>query len=534
MASKTDHKTRARKVGRVIKNILLGRNTFGFFLRIYLLVVILGAVFLYVGWSHSGWEITYPDNHAADHKYTFWDALFVACSAFSNTGLTSVVVGDFYNFFGQFVVFTLIGLGGVGIISLVFVVWNLFKKEDDVRLNQLVLIQSERGASKFSNSFRSVRFCVIFIIVVEIFFGFLYSFWLCFYPNYNIDPNSYASGLTWVDPSSTISAYHNYGKSFWQGIFLSVSAMNNAGFDAFTGNASLASFRNDWNILLQLGTMIEILLGGIGYPLIFDIYEKQRYKKHNLKYQYSLFTKIALIAYFAVFVAGLGVSFGFEYGQRSSATILGTSNLNGEWGKCEGLNKNWAIIYETFVTRSAGFSTFNQNLLVTGDQLNLSILMFIGSSPSSTGGGIRTTTVAIIVLSIWHLVRRHENVTIFHRTIPEKTVVNSYIVFVVGLILVLAVATGVYYCPTTIAGTSSIANISNMTWMKSLFEISSAIGTVGLSMGISQCIKPIGLFLMVLIMFIGQLGITTTLLSWFKKGKKTRDVQYSMEDVKIG
>lgn len=533
MAKVEARKTKARKFGKAILRILFGRNLFNMFLRIYLLVVILGAVFLYVGWSHKSWDISFIDNPDVVRKYTFWDALFISCSAFSNTGLTSIDIASFYNFFGQFVVFSLIGLGGIGIISLVFVIWNFFKKEDEVRLNQLIMVQSERGASKFSNSFRSVRFCVIFIILTEIFFGFLMALWLNFYPSYVIDPNSYTSPLTYIDPTQHIEAYHHFGKSFWQGMFLSISAMNNAGFDVFKGDSSLACFRNDWNIIFQIFTAVEIFLGGIGYPLIFDVYEKKRYKKHHLKYRYSLLTKIAFIAYFAVFGFGLICAFAYEYGQMSGSTILGTSNLHGEWGKCVGLNKNWAIIYNTIVTRSAGFSTFNQSLLTTGNQLNYSILMFIGASPSSTGGGIRTTTLAVMILAIWHLVRRHENVTAFHKTIPHETVINSFIVFVIGLVLVLAVTVGLFYCP-TYTHDKTIADMSGMTFLKVLYEVTSAIGTVGLTMGISHVVKPIGLILLILVMFIGQLGITTTLLSWFKKGRHSRDIRYSMEDVKIG
>ncbi len=533
MEKNKDLKTKTRKFWKSFSNIVFGKNIFQKFLRIYVLSVILGAVLLYCGWSHSLWTVTNYDNPDITHNYTFWDALFVSCSAFSNTGLTSICIGDFYNFFGQFVIFVLIGLGGIGIISLFFVVWNFFKKDDDVKINQLILLQSERGSNKYSVSFRSIRFCVVFIIIVEIFFGLIMSLWLNFYPNYNIDPQSYSNILTYVDSSSPIAAYHNYGTALWQGMFLSVSAMNNAGFDIFNSNASLASFRNDWNIIFQLFTVIEIVLGGIGYPLIFDIYEKIRCKKHGLNYHLSLFSKVALVTYILVFIIGLGCSFGFEYGQMTNSTLLGTSNTHNEWGKNESLNKNWAIIYNTIVTRSAGFSTFNQALLTTGSQIDFSILMFIGASPSSTGGGIRTTTFAVLILSIWHLIRRHENVTAFKKTIPQKTINNAFIVFFIGLVLVLVVSLSLYYCPTYLPNNESVYQIDNMTFIKTIYEVTSAIGTVGLTMGISELVKPIGLFLLTLTMFIGQLGISSTLLSWFNKSSKSKDIAYSIEDIKI-
>ena len=249
MEKSRSKKARARKVVRVLKRIFLGNSLFQLFFRVYLLTIILGAVLLYIDASHPGkWLIS--DTGSTEHQYTFWDALFLSCSAFSNTGLTSVVVGNFYNFFGQFVIFALIGLGGIGIISLFFVIWNLFKKADEVKLNQIMLLQNERGTNKFSSSFRSVRFCVFFIIIVEIIFGLLMSLWLCFYPTHEVVEDS-SQILTYTDPANFIPSYHNYGNAIWYGMFTSVSAMNNAGFDVFKSSASVAAFRNDWNVIFQ-------------------------------------------------------------------------------------------------------------------------------------------------------------------------------------------------------------------------------------------------------------------------------------------
>ena len=525
-------KAKQRKFLRVLKRIVLGNNLFQLFFRVYLLTIILGAVLLYINASHPGnWTIT--DTGAAEHKYTFWDALFVSCSAFSNTGLTSVVVGNFYNFFGQFVIFALIGLGGIGIISLFFVFWNLFKKADEIKLNQAILLQNERGTNKVSSSFRSIRFCVFFIISVEVVFGLLMSLWLCFYPTYEVADNCNQL-LVYVDKTKHIASYHNYGTAFWQGMFTSVSAMNNAGFDVFRSSNSLASFRNDWNVIFQLMTMILIVIGGIGYPIIFDIYEKIRYKKLGLRYRFSLFTKVAALSYIVVFGVGLAVAYGFEYGAQSSQTLIGsTNNLhNLEWGKSEKFNKAWCVLYNTVVTRSAGFSTVNQNMFTIGTQVNFSMLMFIGASPSSTGGGIRCTTMAIMTLAIIQMIRKRSSISIFHKKIPNETVKNSFIVFAVGLALVLLVAGIILYLPKH--GGGKIADIEGMTYIKALYEVSSAIGTVGLTMGISANVHWVGLAFLVLLMFVGQMGISATLLSWFKKLPAARDIQYTEEDVRIG
>ena len=503
---------------------------FQIFFRVYLLTIILGAVLLYIGPSHPG-QWTISDTGASEHKYTFWDALFVSCSAFSNTGLTTVCVGNFYNFFGQFVIFALIGLGGIGIISLFFIFWNLFKKADEVKLNQAILLQNERGTNKISSSFRSIRFCVFFIIIVEVIFGLLMSFWLCFYKTYPIDPNS--GTLVFIDPNAQpIECYHDYATALWYGMFTSVSAMNNAGFDVFKSSTSLAMFRNDWQVVFQAMTMILIIVGGIGYPIIFDLYEKQRYKKLGLKYRFSLFTKVASLSYLLVFIAGLAVAFGFEFGAQSPSTLMGSTNYNGEWGDSEMFNKTWAIVYNTVVTRSAGFSTVNQNLFTIGTQVNFSILMFIGASPSSTGGGIRCTTMAIMVLAVCQMIRKRQNVSVFHKKIPQETVRNAFIVFAVGLGLVILTSAVILYLPKY--GGGRISDIEGMTFIKVLYEVSSAIGTVGLTMGITAQVHWVGLLFLILLMFIGQLSISGTLLSWFKRLPAAKDIQYSEEDLRIG
>lgn len=527
MTNTTDQSgAKSRKFWKKFKTIVFGGNIFQVFLRIYLLVIIISSVLLYSTATHSSWI---KDGTSGEHKYTYWDALFVSCSAFSDTGLTTVNLSTFYNFFGQFIVFVDIGLGGIGIISLFFIVWNWFKRDDEVKLNQLILLQSERGTNKYSDSFKSIRFCVLFIIITELVIGFLMSLWICFYPVYVPDPSSLSGPITW-DSDITISAYHNYGNALWQGMFCSVSSMNNAGFDIFDSNCSLAAFRNDWNIIFQLMTMLEIFLGGIGYPLIFDVYEKIKHKKAGLKYRFSLFTKICLIAYFAVFFIGLGSAYGFEYGCKTSETLMGISNDNHAWGNNEWFNKNFAIIYNTVATRSAGFSTFNQNLLTTGTQLDFSILMIIGASPSSTGGGIRTSTLAIMIIAIWQLIRRKESVVAFKRTIPNRTVISSFIVTFTGIILVLLSSVVIYY--TTSIDGARIA--STHTFLQVFYETSSAFGTVGLSMGISAIASPVALFILVLNMFIGQLGISSTLLAWAKPKNATKAIKYSQEDVKIG
>lgn len=529
MSTNSKKKWDRKRITKTIKTILLGKNLLQVFLRIYVLTVILGAVLLYSGWTHKAWSLenTTP--------YTFWDALFVSCSAFTNTGLTAIDIAAFYNFFGQFIIFVLIGLGGIGIISLFFIIWNWFKKSNEIKIDHLILLQSERGNNKYSSSYKSIRFCVIFIVLTEIIFGLLMSFWLCFVKAYvpMLLPNTGSPSLTYDDKNHLNNTYHNYLDALWAGMFTSVSAMNNAGFDIFETYSSIAMFRNDWGIVFQMMIVILIIIGGVGYPLIFDIYESRRRKHLGLSYRYSLFTKVGLSSYFIVLFIGLAISYGFEFGAATSKSLIGVETIHHEWGNAKTFNQIFAIFFNTVSTRSAGFSSFDQNLLTEGSKINYSIMMFIGANPSSTGGGIRTTTFAIMFISIWHLIRGYRNVSLFKKTIPSRTVRNSFIITFVAFLLVLISSVIIFYSTTNNKGVL-ISNDPNFNFTMVLYEVTSAFGTVGLTTGITNDAGTTAKIVLIINMFIGQLGVSTALLVWFKKMSKSKDILYPSEDVKIG
>ena len=538
-----DRKVKAKKVGKVLKRIFIGNNIFNIFFRVYIFVVLLGGVLLYIPWTHSEWTIPNVTT-SGTHPYTFWNALFIACSAFSNTGLTCVNVSTFFNFTGQVIVFILVWLGGVGIISLFYVLWNFFKKGDDVKMNQIILLQSERGTSKLSNTFRSIRFSVVFIIIVQIIFGFLMSFWLCWMPVYVQGVQDYGNNVSITyNTNQLVSSYHNYPLALWQGFFCSFSAMNNAGFDIFEQNISLSAFRNDWNIVFQMMIMIEIILGGIGYPLIFDIYEKIRLKRKNIHYRFSLFSKVCAISYVLVFVVGLSISFGFEFGVPNTGNIvpgnLTLMSINNTadhkyWGDNELFNKCWALIFNATAARSAGFSTFNQCWLTMGSQTTFSIMMFIGASPSSTGGGVRTTTLAVIVATLIATIRGRTNISIFKRNIPKTTVANSFLVFFVGLVIVFISTTIIIYTPSVENPAQRIGDVLNINFVSTMYEVTSAFGTVGFTTGVTAIAGPFALVILTFCMFVGQLGVSTSLLVWVRRVSFGKNIQYAEEDIKIG
>jgi Trk-type K+ transport system membrane component len=148
--------------------------------------------------------------------------------------------------------------------------------------------------------------------------------------------------------ANRINTYHNYGQSLFQGLFCSVSAINNAGFTIFKHILSLDAFRNDGNAFFTFLIICELTIGGIGYPLIFDIIEKVKYKRKKMRYKISLFTKVALLGFICVTIAGLAMSFGFEYGYKDFVGWNGNigykdiayfKTMNNEFGKADQFNR---------------------------------------------------------------------------------------------------------------------------------------------------------------------------------------------------
>ncbi len=532
-----------KNVGKIIKNILAGKTIFQIFFRVYLLAILIGALFLYSGYTHSEWTIQNTIS-LGTHPYTFWNALFIACSAFSNTGLTSFNIEGFYNFWGELIIFLLIWLGGMGIISLFYVIWNTFRKSKNIKFDQMILLQSERGTTKLGNTFKAIQFSSLFVVCVQFFFGFIYAFWLCWMPIHvqGFVSCGYNAQITFDIPDHLYRTYHNFGRAFWHGLFTSFSATNNAGFDLFEQNFSLAAFKNDWNVIFLFFVTIEIIVGGIGYPLIFDIYTKIKLKRLHLKHKLTLFSKVCLVSYFAVLAVGLIFSYGFEFGAVNTSDLPGNisfvSICNDEthkyWGNCELFNKCFTVFFNTISTRSAGLSTIDQRLFTLGSNSIYIVMMFIGGSPSSAAGGIRTTTFVILLSTIFATARGKTNTTLFKRTIPKDTVIKSYLVFGFALTMILLTSLVILYCPTVEPPHARICEIPQFTYIECLYEVASAFGTVGYTMGISAIASPVVLIFLVFCMFVGQLGVSNTILLWVRKTSFNNEINYIEEDIRIG
>lgn len=535
-----------KKVKKKIIQIIVGKNTLGKMFRCYLLCILIGAIFLFlpISLQHPGCKSVNDPLSPNPNKlqsYSFFDALFISVTAFTDTGVVNLNVDSTYNVFGKVVIMILIQLGGLGFVSIVIFFWKSFKSKRSSDLDVNVTLFNERGGGKIGNTYRTILVSIISIVIVEFIFAIIYSFWFYYIKAYNVSQLSTPRGAFYYNGANDkpTSAYHSAGTAIFWGIFHSISAINNAGIDIIGAN-SLAPYRNDANIFLQVCFIIQIIFGGIGYPIIYDFFEHIHHRIKKRYHQLNLFFKIGLIGYFSITLVGGAFLFGMEFGLKNSfVNYLSehpdvmklkdtTVDIHQVFGRNITLNKVFAILFELFSTRSAGYSTFNNSLMTQPSQWIVVILMLIGANPSSTGGGIRSTTLIIIILTIFSRFKKNAQVNIFHRKISEQTIVTSYVTTLAMIFLVVLFAIIGFAC----------YHGSNNSVFDCLFVCVSSFGTVGLSTMNFVSSSPgeiIFLFLLIILMIIGQLGASTILFNSTKLNEgKNLPISYPVEDVKTG
>ncbi len=438
-------------------------------------------------------------NGGHDYQWDFLSSLFTSTSAFSDTGLTVINVAKNYTFFGQFVMLFLIEIGGFGVLTFKVMFYIFIGKK--ITLKDKLLVQGERGSSFLGGTIELIKSGFLFLIVVEII-----SAVALFIPFYFYEvPTSNESLLD-------INAYHNYSMALWSAIFHSVSAINNAGFDII-GNSSLAPY--DKMYVIQVIFILEFVAGGIGFPTFYDISKKVK-SKYNKEYsRLTLFTKLNLITYFVISIIGVSSVLIIEIVHRKEENSI-FSNSSGNF------NFFMNIFFNTMSTRNAGFSTIDMGNFETSSKLIMSAMMFIGSAPSSTAGGIRTTTLSVICISVISIMR-NDNSTAFKRKIPAETVKKSFSVFAISIFLIFMSCVIV------------LAQYDTIPMVNILFILSSAFGTTGLStLSIDEMLSLsiIPKIVMILLMLIGQIGISNSLLMFKTKNKK--EYKLIEEEITIG
>jgi potassium uptake TrkH family protein len=416
-----------------------------------------------------------PVAHRENAHLSFIDALFTSASAVSVTGLSVISLKDTFNNFGIFLLCIILQLGGLGIMSLSTFIWVVIGRKVGLRERQLIMI--DQNQSKLSGLVNLVKQIFITIISIELIGGIILGFRFLMY-------------------------YDSPFSAFKHGLFVSISSITNAGFD-ITGN-SLITYKDDY--IVQLIIMFLIIVGAIGFPVIMEVIEFFKNIKYKKKYHFTLFTKLSTMTF--IILTAVGAFFIY---------ILDFNHFfqNKEWHE--------ALFYSMFhsiTSKSAGLTTMDLNDFTPNNQLLMSLLMFIGGSPSSASGGIRTTTFAIVILAIIYYAQGKGSIKIFRREIHNDDVLKSFIVL----------TTGAFLCLISILILSST---ESGTLIEVIFEVSSAFGTNGLSMGLTPELTSFGKILIIALMFIGRIGIVSFLL--ILRGKTSKEnFHYPKERVTIG
>ena len=416
------------------------------------------------------------------------DHLFVATSATCVTGLVPFVVADQYTFIGQLVIILLIQIGGLGFLTLLnMFIYALRKK---LTYTNKIIMQEALN----QNSMASIGIYIKRVIKYTAFFELVGALLLSivFVPEYGVL------------------------KGLYYGLWHSISAFCNAGFDILGAN-SLIPYQT--HILMNFTIAGLIIAGGLGFVVWIDLRMSWQHYKENFKFfklktffaSLSLHTKIVLFSTILLLLSGTLVILFLEYNNPGT---LGPLSLG---------DKILASFFQSTTTRTAGFASVNMVALHDSTKLFMSILMFIGGSPAGTAGGIKTVTLVIALMYIYSLQNGNENVTMFKRRIDNQVVKRSLTIAILSF----------FICS---LGLFILSMNEGADFIDLIFEVFSAFGTVGLSASLTPTLTVLGKIVIIILMFIGRIGPLTMVFVFAKKykQKKGQDIMYPVGDVLIG
>ncbi|WP_100405045.1 TrkH family potassium uptake protein [Bacillus solitudinis] len=430
----------------------------------YIVAMVLFSVLLYL-----------PISHLPGVNVSFSEALFTSVSAVSVTGLTVVNVSETYSYIGVIFLSLAIQLGGIGVMTLGTFVWMLFGRK--INLSQRMLIMVDQNQNQFAGLVNLMRGILFVALIIEL-IG------------------------TIILGSYYLRYFDTAFEAYYQGAFAALSAFTNAGFDV-TGQ-SLIPFADDYYV--QLVTILLIFAGAIGFPVLLEL--RAYFSRENPNFKFSLFTKITTTTYFVVFLIGVIGIWALESGNY----YVGL-----EWHQ-----QLFFSLFNSATTRSGGLTIMDVSDLGQATILFMSGLMIIGASPSSVGGGIRTTTIAVMFLTIRSFALGKDDVKVFGREIHPEDRQKAFIVLSVFLVMLFAAVTLI------VAFEGQQISLSAI-----IFETASAFGTCGLSMGITPELSFPSQFILIILMFIGRVGLIAFLFSVRRKETKSH-FKYPTERIIIG
>ena len=412
-----------------------------------------------------------PFSLRENQNITVLDSLFTIVSAICVTGLSVVDISQVFTSTGQLIILFFIQLGGLGVMTVSIIVFLLVGKKMSFETREL--LKEERNSNSNGGITNFIKHLLLTVFVIEI-----------------LGASILAYGF---------SKYYPLKKSIFYGLFHSVSAFCNAGFSLFTN--SLEDFRYD--NLISLTVSFLIILGGIGFVTVNSLFIIKKKKLKNL----SLTSKFALLITFFLLTFGTMLFLVFEY--NNSSTLKGMNFMD----------KILNSFFQSVTLRTAGFNTVPLENIKPATVFISYIFMFIGASPGSTGGGIKTTTFGILIFYAFGVLKRKEYVEVFKRRIDWELINKALAIVVISILYIAVIIT-------------ILLSIENFSTDRVIYEVISAFSTTGLSMGITASLGIISKFLIIITMFIGRLGPMTVALA-FTNNKKS-SVKYPKEDILIG
>ena len=429
-------------------------SSFHWILLSFLSLIILGAFLLSLPIS------------SIDRVHTpFLDCLFTATSATCVTGLIVRDTATYWSGFGKAIILIMIQIGGLGVVTMTYALIKISGRK--ISLYQRSIAQDSLSAEGGGLS-RYVGFIIRTTLIIEGIGALLLSLYFC--------------------------REFGFMKGIWYGVWHSISAFCNAGFDLMGNYSSLTRYVD--NIYINVVIMLLIIAGGLSFYTWNDIKKHGRhFSKYSLQSKVIIFTSMLL-----VFVPAL-YFFLFEYSYFPVRERI------------------LASLFQSVTCRTAGFNTTNQDIISDSSSLISMLLMMIGGSPGSTAGGMKTTTIAVLVLSSFSVFKQTENAIAFKRRISDISVKAASAIFM--LYITLFILSAIIVC-----------EIENLPLIKCLYEIASAIGTVGLTTGITPYVSVPTKFILMFLMFFGRVGCLTLIYALLPRIRET--AKLPEEQISVG
>ncbi|MDE6605008.1 MAG: Trk family potassium uptake protein [Clostridia bacterium] len=433
----------------------------------FLIIILVGTLLLLL-----------PFSTKKDTSISFIDALFTATSATCVTGLSVVPTAGTFSAFGQVVILILIQIGGLGFMTITSFFYSMLSRKLSLRRR---LSMSEEMAQTSMQGLRNIAIKIMLLAL-----------------------GSEILGVIFLTIGFCIQGV-SFGTALWYGIFHSVSAFCNAGFDivSITG-VSLVDYNNNYLILITLALLIGI--GGVGFIVLVDISEHKFFSK------WSLHTKVVIVMTLALTFGG---AFLFWLAERTNPDTIGNMPLLGQWINC---------YFHSVSCRTAGFASIPVDKM---NNLSLSLsmgLMFIGAAPGSTGGGIKVTTLYILITYVIATLKQKKEYVVDKKAIGTNTLAKAASTVLLAM-FILFISAMLIFAAENRKGTQNLLML--------IFEQISAYSTCGLTMGVTSSITTLSKLVLIMDMYLGRIGAFTFFMSFARSNRETSKIKYPEANINV-